>query len=107
MILCWNWTVNGGSHADNSIDFQEFMIVPLGADTFSDGLRMGVEIFHNLKKVLKSKNYSTNVGDEGGFAPNIKSNHEAIEIVLQSIESAGYKPGDEVMIAMDAAVVKW
>jgi len=95
--------LNGGSHADNSIDFQEFMIVPLGADTFSDGLRMGVEIFHNLKKVLKSKNYSTNVGDEGGFAPNIKSNHEAIEIVLQSIESAGYKPGDEVMIAMDAA----
>jgi len=95
--------LNGGSHADNSIDFQEFMIVPLGADTFSEGLRMGVEIFHNLKKVLKSKNYSTNVGDEGGFAPNIKSNHEAIEIVLQSIEAAGYKPGDEVMIAMDAA----
>ncbi len=95
--------LNGGSHADNSIDFQEFMIVPLGADTFSDGLRMGVEIFHNLKTVLKSKNYSTNVGDEGGFAPNIKSNHEAIEIVLQSIEAAGYKPGDEVMIAMDAA----
>jgi len=95
--------LNGGSHADNSIDFQEFMIVPLGADTFSDGLRMGVEIFHHLKKVLKSKNYSTNVGDEGGFAPNIKSNDEAIEIVLKSIESAGYKPGDEVMIAMDAA----
>lgn len=95
--------LNGGSHADNSIDFQEFMIVPLGADTFSEGLRMGVEIFHNLKKVLKSKNYSTNVGDEGGFAPNIKSNHEAIEIVLQSIESAGYRPGDQVMIAMDAA----
>jgi len=95
--------LNGGSHADNSIDFQEFMIVPLGADTFSDGLRMGVEIFHHLKTVLKSKNYSTNVGDEGGFAPNIKSNHEAIEIVLQSIEKAGYKPGEEVMIAMDAA----
>ena len=95
--------LNGGSHADNSIDFQEFMIVPLGADTFSDGLRMGVEIFHNLKNVLKSKNYSTNVGDEGGFAPNIKSNHEAIEIVLQSIEATGYKPGEEVMIAMDAA----
>lgn len=95
--------LNGGSHADNSIDFQEFMIVPLGADTFSEGMRMGVEIFHNLKKVLKSKNYSTNVGDEGGFAPNIKSNHEAIEIVLQSIEKAGYKPGEEVMIAMDAA----
>ena len=95
--------LNGGSHADNSIDFQEFMIMPMGADTFSEGLRMGVEIFHNLKSVLKSKNYSTNVGDEGGFAPNIKSNHEAIEIVLQSIEAAGYKPGEEVMIAMDAA----
>lgn len=95
--------LNGGSHADNSIDFQEFMIVPLGADTFSEGLRMGVEIFHHLKDVLKSKHYSTNVGDEGGFAPNIKSNHEAIEIVLQSIEAAGYKPGEEVMIAMDAA----
>lgn len=95
--------INGGSHADNSIDFQEFMIMPVGADTFSGGLRMGVEIFHHLKKVLKSKGYSTNVGDEGGFAPNIKSNDEAVEIVLQSIEAAGYKPGDEVMIAMDAA----
>lgn len=95
--------LNGGSHADNSIDFQEFMIMPIGADTFSEGLRMGVETFHHLKKVLKSKNYSTNVGDEGGFAPNIKSNEEAIEIVLQSIESAGYKPGEEIMIAMDAA----
>jgi enolase len=95
--------INGGSHADNSIDFQEFMIMPVGADTFSGGLRMGVEIFHHLKKVLKSKGYSTNVGDEGGFAPNIKSNDEAVEIVLKSIEAAGYKPGDEVMIAMDAA----
>ena len=95
--------LNGGSHADNSIDFQEFMIVPLGADSFSEGLRMGVEIFHNLKSVLKSKGYSTNVGDEGGFAPNIGSNKEAIEIVLQSIETAGYRPGDQVMIAMDAA----
>lgn len=95
--------LNGGSHADNSIDFQEFMIVPVGAESFSLGLRMGVEVFHHLKKVLKSKNYSTNVGDEGGFAPNIKSNKEAIEIVLQSIESAGYKPGDDIMIAMDAA----
>ncbi len=95
--------INGGSHADNSIDFQEFMIVPIGADTFSEGLRMGVEIFHTLKSVLKSKNYSTNVGDEGGFAPNIGSNKEAIEIVIQSIEKAGYKPGDQVMIAMDAA----
>ena len=95
--------LNGGSHADNSIDFQEFMIIPLGADSFSESLRMGVETFHHLKKVLKGKGYSTNVGDEGGFAPNIKSNEEAIEIVLQSIESAGYKPGEEIMIAMDAA----
>jgi len=95
--------LNGGSHADNSIDFQEFMIVPVGADTFSESLRMGVEIFHHLKSVLKSKNYSTNVGDEGGFAPNIKSNEEAIEIVLKSIEKAGYKPGEDVFIAMDAA----
>jgi enolase len=95
--------LNGGSHADNSIDFQEFMIMPTGAQSFSDGLRMGVEIFHHLKSVLKSKNYSTNVGDEGGFAPNIKSNEEAIEVVLQSIEKAGYRPGHDVFIAMDAA----
>ncbi|MEM6967443.1 MAG: phosphopyruvate hydratase [Bacteroidota bacterium] len=95
--------LNGGSHADNSIDFQEFMIMPVGADIFSEGLRMGVEVFHHLKNVLKSKGYSTNVGDEGGFAPNIKSNQEAIEIVLQSIEKAGYKPGEDILIAMDAA----
>lgn len=95
--------LNGGSHADNSIDFQEFMIVPIGAEKFSDALRMGVETFHHLKKVLKEKNYSTNVGDEGGFAPNIKSNEEAIEIVLKAIESAGYKPGVDIYIAMDAA----
>jgi len=95
--------LNGGAHADNSIDFQEFMVMPVGADTFSEGLRMGVEIFHQLKKELKAKGYSTNVGDEGGFAPNIQSNEEAIEIVLQSIERAGYKPGKEVFIAMDAA----
>ncbi len=95
--------LNGGSHADNSIDFQEFMIMPVGADLFSEGLRMGVEVFHHLKAVLKSKGYSTNVGDEGGFAPNIKSNEEAIEIVLKSIESAGYRPGTDIMIAMDAA----
>jgi len=95
--------LNGGSHADNSIDFQEFMIVPVGAERFSDGLRMGVEVFHNLKKVLQSKGLSTNVGDEGGFAPNIGSNKEAVEIVLQSIEAAGYKPGEDIMIAMDAA----
>ena len=95
--------LNGGSHADNSIDFQEFMVVPVGADFFSEGLRMGVEVFHSLKAVLKKKGYSTNVGDEGGFAPNIKSNKEAVEIVLKSIESAGYRPGEDVMIAMDAA----
>lgn len=95
--------LNGGSHADNSIDFQEFMVMPVGAGSFSEGLRWGVEIFHHLKSVLKSKGYSTNVGDEGGFAPNIGSNEEAIEIVLQSIEKAGYRPGEQVMIAMDAA----
>ncbi len=95
--------LNGGSHADNSIDFQEFMIVPIGADTFSEALRKGVETFHTLKKVLKSKGYSTNVGDEGGFAPNIKSNEEALQIVLESIEKAGYRPGEDIMIAMDAA----
>ena len=95
--------LNGGAHADNSIDFQEFMVMPFGADTFSDGLRMGVEIFHHLKNVLKAKGYSTNVGDEGGFAPNIKSNEEAIETVLMAIEKAGFKPGEDVYIAMDAA----
>ncbi len=95
--------LNGGSHADNSIDFQEFMIMPIGATSFSEGIRMGAEIFHHLKKVLKDKGYSTNVGDEGGFAPNIKSNEEAIQIVIQSIEKAGYKPGHDVYIAMDAA----
>lgn len=95
--------LNGGSHADNSIDFQEFMIVPTGADTFGESFQMGVEIFHNLKKVLQKKGYSTNVGDEGGFAPNIKSNEEAIETVLKAIEESGYKPGVDVHIAMDAA----
>ncbi len=95
--------LNGGSHADNNIDFQEFMIMPVGAESFSEGLRMGVEIFHHLKTVLKSKGLSTNVGDEGGFAPNLKSNHEAIETVLMAIERAGYRPGDQVLIAMDAA----
>lgn len=95
--------LNGGSHADNSIDFQEFMVMPVGADHFSEGLRMGVEVFHHLKSVLKSKGYSTNVGDEGGFAPNIKSNQEAIETVLEAIEKAGYRPGEDMMIAMDAA----
>ena len=95
--------LNGGSHADNSIDFQEFMVMPVKADTFSESLRMGTEIFHTLKKVLHDKNFSTNVGDEGGFAPNIKSNEEAIEIVLTAIEKAGFKPGVDVFIAMDAA----
>jgi enolase len=95
--------LNGGAHADNKIDFQEFMVMPVGASTFSEGLRMGVEIFHHLKAVLKKKGYSTNVGDEGGFAPEIKSNEEAIETVLAAIEAAGYKAGDQVFIAMDAA----
>jgi enolase len=96
--------LNGGEHADNSIDFQEFMVMPVGAESFKEGLRMGVEIFHALKNVLKKKGYSTNVGDEGGFAPNIKSNVEAIDTVMIAIEAAGYKPGVDVMIAMDAAV---
>lgn len=95
--------LNGGVHADNKIDYQEYMIVPIGADTFSEGLRWGVEIFHELKKVLKKKGYSTNVGDEGGFAPDIQSNEEAIETVLQAIESAGYKAGKDIGIALDAA----
>lgn len=95
--------LNGGAHADNKIDFQEFMIMPVGADTFSDAVRMGAEIYHNLKQVIHSKGYSTNVGDEGGFAPNLKSNEEAIELVLKGIEKAGYKPGDDVFIALDPA----
>lgn len=95
--------LNGGSHADNSIDFQEFMVMPVKADTFSEALRMGTEVFHNLKKVLHDKGLSTNVGDEGGFAPNITSNEEAIEVVLKAIEKAGYKPGIDIFIAMDAA----
>lgn len=95
--------LNGGSHADNKIDFQEFMVMPVKADTFSEALRMGTEIFHNLKKVLHDKGLSTNVGDEGGFAPNIASNEEAIEVVLMAIEKAGFKAGEDVFIAMDAA----
>lgn len=95
--------LNGGAHADNKIDFQEFMIMPVGATSFNEGLRWGVEIFHALKTVLKKKGYSTNVGDEGGFAPNIQSNEEAIETVLSAISSAGYKTGSEIVIAMDAA----
>jgi len=96
--------LNGGSHADNSIDFQEFMIMPVGASSFSEAMRWGSEIFHTLKGVLKKQGLSTNVGDEGGFAPNIKSNEDAIKVVLQAIEVAGYRPGEDVMIAMDAAV---
>lgn len=95
--------LNGGAHADNKIDFQEFMVMPVGASSFSEGLRWGVEIFHALKSVLKKKGYSTNVGDEGGFAPNIGSNEEAIETVLTAIDAAGYKAGSQVFIAMDAA----
>lgn len=95
--------LNGGAHADNKIDFQEFMIMPVGAPSFSEGLRWGTEIFHTLKGVLKKKGYSTNVGDEGGFAPNIQSNEEAIETVLESIQAAGYKTGSQIVIAMDAA----
>ncbi|MDR1898017.1 MAG: phosphopyruvate hydratase, partial [Prevotellaceae bacterium] len=95
--------LNGGSHADNSIDFQEFMIMPVGADTFSDALRMGAEVFHSLKSVLKKLGYSTNVGDEGGFAPNLKSNEEAVTVILEAIEKAGYKPGEDVYMALDPA----
>ena len=95
--------LNGGAHADNGIDFQEFMVMPVGAESFSDALRMGTEVFHHLKAVLKKQGLSTNVGDEGGFAPNIKSNEEALKYVIQAIETAGYKPGEDIYIAMDAA----
>lgn len=95
--------LNGGSHADNNIDVQEFMVMPVGASSFSEALRMGIEVFHNLKSVLKSGGYSTNVGDEGGFAPNLQSNEEAIEYVINAIEKAGYKPGKDIYIALDPA----
>ena len=95
--------LNGGSHADNSIDFQEFMVMPVGASSFSQALQMGTEVFHYLKEELKKQGYSTNVGDEGGFAPNLESNEQAIEVVLKAIESAGYRPGEDIYIAMDAA----
>src|SRR4029077_19722686 len=95
--------LNGGAHADNSVDVQEFMIAPYGATKFSEALRMGVEVFHTLKKVLKKRNYSTAVGDEGGFAPNLKSNDEALEVVLEAITQAGYKPGEQIGIALDPA----
>jgi len=95
--------INGGSHADNNVDLQEFMIMPTGAETFSEAIRMGAEVFHNLKKVLSSMGYATSVGDEGGFAPNLKSNEEALEVILRAIEKAGFKPGDDIMIALDPA----
>ncbi len=95
--------LNGGAHADNKVDIQEFMVMPVGANTFAEGLRMGTEVFHALKDVLKSKKLSTNVGDEGGFAPDLKSNEEALKLVMEAIEKAGYKPGDDIMIALDAA----
>jgi len=95
--------LNGGKHADNTVDIQEFMIVPVGADTFKEALRIGVEVFHNLKSVLKSKGYNTSVGDESGFAPSLKSNEEAFEVILEAIEKAGYKPNDDVLLAIDTA----
>ena len=95
--------LNGGAHADNNVDFQEFMVMPVGAESFTEALRCGAEIFHNLKTVLKSRGYSTGVGDEGGFAPNLKSNEEAVETILEAIEKAGYRAGDNVMIALDPA----
>lgn len=95
--------LNGGSHADNTVDFQEFMIMPHGAENFPEALRMGVETFHSLKSVLKEKGYSTSVGDEGGFAPNLKSNEETLDIILSAIEKAGYKPGEEISLALDVA----
>ena len=99
--------LNGGSHADNKIDIQEFMVMPVGAESFSQALRMGTEVFHHLKSTLKEKSYATNVGDEGGFAPNLQSNEEAIEIVLMAIEKAGYKPGEDIFIALDAAASEY
>jgi enolase len=95
--------LNGGAHADNSADPQEFMVMPVGAASFREALRMGAEIFHNLKSVLKKRGYSTAVGDEGGFAPNLKSNDEALEVILEAIKAAGYKPGEQVALALDPA----
>ncbi len=95
--------LNGGAHADNKVDVQEFMIMPVGAETFAQGLRMGAEVFHHLKAVLKSKGLGTNVGDEGGFAPDLKSNEDALKLVMQAIEKAGYEPGDDIVIALDCA----
>jgi enolase len=101
-VPCMN-IINGGSHADNNVDFQEFMIAPHGATSFREAIRMGAEVFHALKSILKAKGYSTGVGDEGGFAPNLKSNEEAVEVILEAIVKAGYKPGDEISISLDPA----
>ena len=98
--------LNGGSHADNNVDIQEFMVMPVGAKTFKEGLRMGAEIYHNLKKVLKGKGLATGVGDEGGFAPNLASNEDAIKVILEAVEAAGYKPGEEIRIALDVAATE-
>ena len=95
--------LNGGEHADNNVDIQEFMIMPAGAESFKEALRMGAEIFHALKKVLKDKGYNTSVGDEGGFAPNLKSNEEALEVIMEAIQAAGYKPGEDILLALDVA----
>ena len=99
--------INGGEHADNNVDVQEFMVMPLGFDTFSEGLRCGVEIFHHLKKVLHDKGYSTTVGDEGGFAPSLKSNEEALELIMSAIDKAGYKAGEQVWLALDVAATEF
>lgn len=99
--------INGGAHADNNVDIQEFMIMPLGARSFAHSLQMGVETFHTLKKVLKAKGYSTSVGDEGGFAPNLKSNEEAFEVIMEAIQKAGYKPGKDIALAIDAAATEF
>ena len=99
--------LNGGSHADSTVDFQEYMIFPVGAKSIKEALRMGAETFHNLRKVLKARGYNTNVGDEGGFAPNLRSNEEGIEVILQAIEKAGYRPGEDVFIALDAAASEY
>jgi enolase len=101
-VPCMN-VINGGKHADNNVDFQEFMIAPHNAPTFKESIRMGVEVFHTLKEILKKKGYSTGVGDEGGFAPNLKSNQEAVEVILEAISKAGYKPGSDVAICLDPA----
>jgi len=98
--------LNGGKHADNNVDIQEFMILPVGADSFAEALRMGAEIFHSLKSVLKKKGYSTSVGDEGGFAPNLRSNEEALQVIVEAVHKAGYKPGEDIMLGLDVAATE-